>query len=125
MIAAWQGEKHAFSHLFVNKSSWQASNTNARVLFSFLEHVVFNLMCTVKNMSLDTDTIIVWKLSRFLNDNKRFIEWWKGHIAQHLTGKAPYDGNDELYWEMDLYRNDELSWELDLFGNAGGKIAMD
>ena len=62
---------------------------------------------------------------QILNDNKRFIEWWKGHITQHLTGKAPYDGNDELYWEMDLYRNDELSWELDLFGNARGKIAMD
>ena len=76
-------------------------------------------------MSLDTDTIILWKLSRFLNDNKRFIEWWKGHIAQNLSGKAPQVGNDELYWEMDLYRNDELYWEMDLFGNARGKIAMD
>ena len=26
---------------------------------------------------------------QILNDNKRFIEWWKGHIAQHLSGKAP------------------------------------
>ena len=32
-MGARQIERHAFSHLFVNKSSWQASNTNTRVLF--------------------------------------------------------------------------------------------
>ena len=69
-MGARQIERHAFSHLFVNKSSWQASNTNTRILFPVSVHVLFNSLCTVNIMSLDTD-LILWKLSRLLNDDRK------------------------------------------------------
>ena len=86
MIAAWQEERHAFSHLFVNKSSWQASSTDARVLFSVPEHVLFTLLCTVSDMSLDTNIQSFCRnLPEFWTIRKPLSEWMVKKAILHKT----------------------------------------
>ena len=71
------------------------------------------ILCVLWTLSLDTDLILL-KLSKLLNDAIKPVLWWKGHIAQNLSVKAP-----KINCQQELYR------KMDLFGDAGGKTAMD